>query len=129
MKKFLKPIIQVVLDEINAKNNTDYRISDVEIKFEPVIPTNEQEIAQIAYLEAQTEQLKINNILNAATVIGDEETLKAICAILDLDYEELQAQLEEMNEAQNTADAQKLLGGVVTDESETEAGTEAIFEQ
>lgn len=86
LKRFLKGIIKVVLDEINSQNGTAYQYGDVVVDFKPVIPTNEQEDAQIALLESQTEQMRINTIMNAATVIGDEETLKAICDILDLDY-------------------------------------------
>lgn len=128
LKRFLKGIIMVVLDEINSKNGTDYQYSDVTIEFTPIIPTNEQENAQIAYTEAQAEQIRINSIMNAATIIGDEETLKGICDILDLDFEELKGQLEQMNEAQNTANAQSLLEGVVTDEQPTEVGAETIPE-
>lgn len=128
LKRFLKGIIRVVLDEINRQNKTDYQYSDVIVDFRPVIPTNEQENAQIALIEAQTEQVKINNVLAAATVIGDEETLKAICAILDLDYDELKGQLQALNEAQNTMEAQSLLESVVTDEQQTEVGTTAIPE-
>lgn len=127
LKRFLKPIIHVVLDEINAKNGTDYQYSDVTVNFKPVIPTNEQENAQIAQIEAQTEQIKINNVLSAATMIGDDETLKAICGILDLDYDDLKGQLERLNEQQNTVDAQTMLESVVTDERPTEVGTEAIL--
>lgn len=89
LKRFLKNIVGVVLDEINSINKTDYQPGDVDIVFEHIIPTNESENAQIAQMEATTEQLKVNNIMNVATVIGDEETLKAICAILDLDFDEL----------------------------------------
>lgn len=128
IKKFLKPIIRVVLDEINEKNGTDYKYTDVKIDFVPIIPTNDKENAEIAKIEAETEQLKINNILSVATMIGDEETLKALCDILDLDYEELQGQLETLNEDQNTANAQDILEGVVTDEQQTETGTETIPE-
>ena len=120
LKRFLKGIIRVVLDEINAENGTDYQCSDVIVEFNPIIPTNEQEDAQIAFTEAQTEQMRINSILNAATVIGDEETLKAMCGILELDFDELKGQLEQLHEAQNTADAQNLLKGVVTDEQAAE---------
>lgn len=127
LKRFLKPIIKVVLDEINTKNGTAYQYSDVFVDFNIVLPTNDQENAQIAQMEAMTEQVRINNILAVATVIGDEETLKGICGILDLDFEELKGQLEKLNEAQNTADAATLLEGVVTDEQAAEAGTEAIL--
>ena len=126
LKRFLKPIIRVVLDEINTKNGTDYQYTDVIVEFTPVIPTNEQENAQIAQLEAQTEQVKINNILSAATMIGDEETLKAICGILELDFDDLKGQLDKLNESQNTAGAINLLEGVVTDEQKAETGTATI---
>ena len=128
LKRFLKDIIKVVLDEINTNNDTAYQYSDVEIVFEPVVPTNEQENATIAQIEAQTEGIKINNILSAATMIGDEETLKAICGILDLDFDALKGQLETLNEPQNTLEAKNTLEGVVTDEQTAEAGTEAIPE-
>lgn len=128
LKRFLKNIVGVVLDEINDINKTDYQTSDVEIVFEHIIPTNDSENAQIAQMEAVTEQTKINNIMNVATVIGDEETLKAICGILDLDFDELKGQLEQLNESQNTVDAMNLLEGVMTDEQKTEAGTGTIPE-
>ena len=127
IKRFLKPIIQIVLGEINATHGTDYQYTDVEVVFEPVVPTNKQENAQIAQIEAQTEQLKINNIMSAATMIGDEETLKAICGILDLDFDELKGQLDKLNESQNTVGAQNLLESVVTDEQQTERSAETIF--
>lgn len=129
IKRFLKPIIKVVLDEINEKNGTDYQYSDVLVNFDPVVPTNQQEIAQIAQIEAQTEQVRINNILSAAGLIGDEEALKAICGILDLDFDELKGQLEKLNEPQNTADAQDTLDSVVTDDEQAaKVNTEEIPE-
>lgn len=128
LKRFLKDIIRVVLDEINVNNGTDYQYSDVLVDFNIVLPTNDQENAQIAQMEAQTEQVRINNILAASTLIGDEETLKGICAILDLDFDDLKGNLDKLKEAQNTADAMNLLEGVVTDEPAAETGTETIPE-
>lgn len=130
IKRFLKDIIKVVLDEINTKNGTDYQYNDIEIVFEPVIPTNDQENAQIAKIDAETEQIKINSVLNVATMIGDEEALKAICGILDLEYDELKDQLDKLNEEKSTINAQNILDNMVTnDESETEIGSTAVFEQ
>jgi SPP1 family phage portal protein len=128
LKRFLKGIIMVVLDEINAKNGTDYQYTDVEVHFEHIVPTNEQENVQNAKTEAETEQIRLNSILNVATVIGDEETLKAVCDILDLEFDELKDQLEKLNEPQNTMDAMATLEGVVTDEQAAETGSEAIPE-
>lgn len=129
LKRFLKGIIRVVLDEINAKNGTDYQYTDVIVDFKPVIPTNEQENTQIKYTAAQTEQVRINSVLNVATIIGAEETLKVICDILDLDFEELKGQLEQLDEPQNTANAMNLLEGVITDEQAAETNTATISKQ
>lgn len=117
LKRFLKPIIKVVLDEINAKEETDFQISDVHIEFEHQIPTNDSENAQNDYVRAQAEQLRINSLLQAATVLGDEEVLKGICDILELDFEELKGQLDERKEVNNLLTAQDELQGVVTDEN------------
>jgi hypothetical protein len=118
----------VVLDEINANNGTDYQYTDVEIHFEHIVPTNEQENVQNAKTEAETEQIKVNTILNVAANIGDEAALQAICDILDMDFDDLKGQLEKLNEEQNTLNAQATLEGVVTDEQTAEAGSTAIPE-
>lgn len=124
IKRFLKGIIKVVLDEINANNKTDYQISDVEIKFEYIVPTNEQENVQNAKTEAETQQIRINTILNVAANVGDEQTLKAICDELDFDYDELKGILEE----DDPDDALTALEGVVTDEPTAVVGAETIPE-
>lgn len=116
LKRFLKGIIKVVLDEINQKNGTDYQYSDLTVGFHPVVPTNEQENAQNAKTEAETQQIRINTILNVAVNVGDEQTLKAICDEMDWDFDELEGQLEQMNEQQNTLNAMTALEGVVVDE-------------
>ena len=128
IKRFLKPIIKVVLDEINTKNGTDYQYSDVVVQFNPVIPTNEAESVANAKTEAETESIRINNILNVATMIGDEEALKAICDVMDMDFDELKGQLDKLNEEQNTMNAMGMLEGLVTDEQQAEAGSETIPE-
>ncbi len=128
IKQFLKPIICVALTEINDKNGTDYQYSDVEVHFDPVIPTNEQETVTNAKTEAETQQIRINTILNIAANVGDEQTLKAICEEMDWDFDELQGQVEKLNEERNTAQAQATLEGVVTDEQAAEAGSTAIPE-
>ena len=129
LKRFLKDIIRVVLDEINKKHGKDYQYNDVEVVFEHIIPTNEQENVQNAKTEAETKQIEVNTILSVETVIGDKETLKAICDLFDLDFDDLQGELEKLNEAQNTADAQNLLNNVVTDdEQQTEVSPATIPE-
>jgi SPP1 family phage portal protein len=124
IKRFLKGIIKVVLDEINAKNGTDYQYSDVVVDFQPGSPTNEAESVANAKIEAETEGIRITNILNVAAVIGDEEVLKAVCDVMDLDFYELKGLLDE----NDPDDALATLEGVVTDEQTAEAGSTAIPE-
>lgn len=129
LKRFLKGIIRVVLDEINVTNGTDYQITDVEVVFDHIVPTNEQEMAQNALTEAQAEQTRLGSILNVATYIGDEEALRCICEELDLDFDKLKGQVEQLNEARSVENAQRVLAGVVTDEQPTEIGTATVPEQ
>lgn len=115
LKKLLKEIIKIELDEINAEYGRDYQMSDITIDLTPEIPTNEAENIQNAKAEAETQQIRINTVLNAAANIGDEAALQAICDILELDFDELKDQVKKMQEEQNTADARAMLEGVVTD--------------
>ena len=129
LKKLLKEVIKIKLAEINKKNDTDYQLSDIEIDLTPDIPTNETENIANEKVKAEAQQIRINTILNVAANVGDEQTLRAICDELDLDYEELKGQVEKMNEEKNTADAKALLEGVVTDEQAAETGAGSIPEQ
>lgn len=89
IKKFLQPIIKVVIDEINTTNGTGYKSTDVKVDFKPVTLVNEAENIQNEKVKAETKQIEINIILNVASQIGDEETLKAICDVLDIDFESI----------------------------------------
>lgn len=126
LKPFLRKLIGVVLDEINKLNGTDYQQKDVYFVFEHEIMSNAKENAEIEKLEAETEGIRLNNVLNVAAQIGDEQLLKAICEILELDFDELKDQIDKLNEEQNTANAQSVLDGVEPDDSEPP--TEPIIE-
>ena len=116
MKKLLKEIAKIVLDEINAEFKKDFQMKDIFFEFTRDIMTNETENISNAKIEAEIRQIEINTILNVAVNVGDEQTLKAICEVMDWDFKELQGQIEKLSEEQNTANAKALLEGVVTDE-------------
>ena len=120
-KQFLKKIIKVVIDEINAVNGTGYTVKDVCFNFKPETLINETENAQNRKTEAEINQIVINTLLNIFDVIGSEEALRLICEQLDIDFEELKGKLEEVQKQQGTTitEAQKALDGVVTEEGET----------
>lgn len=102
LKKMLKQVVKVVLDEINITNGKDFKISDVMFDFKMSIPVNETENIGNEKLKAETQQILINNIMNAANVIGDDETLKALCEILEIDYDKLKDKLPNPNDANDS---------------------------
>lgn len=114
--KVLEQLVKIVLAEVNQEHEKDYQLSDIYFDFPHNIMTNKTENVQNAKIEAETRQIEVNTILNVAANIGDEQALKAICEIMEWDFDELQKQLEKLKEEQNTANARNVLEGVVTDE-------------
>ena len=107
LKTFLKQnIINLVIDEINETYGTGYKVSDVYFNFKPETLVNESENIENQKVKAETKQIEINTILNVAEQIGDEEALKIICELLDLDFEELKSALDE---ADGLLQAKKIL--------------------
>lgn len=115
----LEEIIKVVLDEINAANNKDFKFSDIEFDFKRDTITNETENIANEKVKAETKQLEVNTVLNAAEVIGNEEVLRLICEQLDVDFDEVKGQVEaaqQEQQAQTPAAAKSILNGVVPDD-------------
>lgn len=122
LKQFLRQILKVVLDEINANNKTDYQMKDVYFKFEREVMTNAQDNANIEKTDAETQQIKINTLLNLASTLDNETLVQNICEILDIDYEEIKDKLPE-SEEDNMKEAEDVLNGVITDEQKTEGSS------
>ena len=118
LKKLLKDILEVVLNEINAIDKTDFQLSDIEFDFTRSTMANETENLANRKTEAETKQLEVNTILNVAANIGDEQTLKAICEVMDWDFNELQDQIEKLNEEKSTATAKTDLDNIVPEGTE-----------
>lgn len=89
LKQFLKKIVKVVIDEINKKNNSAYKVEDVWFDFKREVMANASDNAQIYKTEAETKQIEINTILGLHGVIDDKNVIKSICDVLELDYEEV----------------------------------------
>ncbi len=121
LKQFLRKLIKVVLDEINDLNGTDYQQKDIYFSFEHEIMSNAKENAEIEKIEAETKQILLNCVLGVAAQIGDEEVLKAICEILELDFDELQSAIKKQQEEDDLAAAQKALEGAPTEGDEGNA--------
>jgi SPP1 family phage portal protein len=113
LKRLLKDIIKVVLAEINDANKTAFSPSDVFFDFKRETMANETENIANDKVKAETKQTEVNTILSVAATVGDEQTLKLLCESLDIDFEEIKGQLEELQEGQNAQAAKDALDTVV----------------
>lgn len=117
LELFLQQIVEVVLDEINEKNGTDYRMEQVWFNFKPEIMANAQENAQIELTEAQKKQAEINTLLGLADRLDDETLMQLVCEQLDLEYEQIKSQLPDPDEGINSlTGAAAALGETVVEE-------------
>lgn len=126
IKRFLRKIVKVTLEEINEKEGTGYQISDVYFEFTHEVMSNEQENKQNELTDAQRKQVEVNTLLGLANVFDQKTIIRAICEILDIDYEEIKDKLPD-DAAGETGQAQRLLNDIAPDgegggeiESETE---------
>ena len=116
LKKFLRKLIKVVLDEINEVQGTDYQMKDIYFNFNPEIMSNAQENAQIELTEAQRKQAEINTLLGLATYLDNETLMQLICEQLDIEYETIKSKLPDPDEAENAVkDAQTAIEGAVVE--------------
>lgn len=118
----IEELVKVVLVEINEENGTDYQMSDVEINLDRKTVTNETENIANEKTKAETQQIRVNTILNVSASVGDEQTLKAICEEMDWDFEDLKAEIEKLQEGQNTATAKGALESAEIDVDSTFPG-------
>lgn len=113
LKQFMQKIVKVVIDEVNAKEGTDFQLSQVRFEFEPDIMSNAQENAQIALTEAQEQQARITTLLNLASKLDNEVLMKLVVEQLDLDWDEVKDKIINPNEADEAVnEAQGALNSV-----------------
>ncbi len=103
LKKFMRTILNLVLDEINAEENTDYRSSEVYFDFEREIMTNALDNATIEKTDAEKQQIAINTLLSLESTLGNELIVEQICGVLDLDYKEIKSQLPDPDDELKSA--------------------------
>lgn len=101
LELFLEDVLEAVLSEINRITGKAFEKKDVYFTLKPEIMTNAQENAQIELIKAQTEQTKVNTILNVASTIDNETVVKEICQVLDIDYEKIKDKIPDPDEAYN----------------------------
>ncbi len=115
LRKLLRKIVEIYLDEYNAENNTAFLPEDVYFEFEREIMTNASDNAQIELTEAQKKQVEVNTLLNLASLLDNETIVRAICEILDIDYNDIKDKLP-VDEEENTNNAINDLNNLTADE-------------
>lgn len=108
LKRFLRKIVNVAIDEINKMQGADYQSDSVHFEFTHEVMSNEQENATIEKTDAEKKQVEINTLLSLQSVIGDEQTIRMICDVLDIDYYKIKDQIPKDNPY---ADLESQLGG------------------
>ena len=115
LKKFLREMVQIVLDDINKRNGTDYQQKDVYFDFEREVITNASDNASIKKIEADTKAVEINLLMGLAQVLDSETVVQLICEQLDIDYNEIKDKLPK----QEPNDPYEAMG-VLNSEQQTE---------
>lgn len=115
LKRLLKKLLTVVIEEINMQNGTGYKASDVKMVFERSVMTNEKENAEVEKTKAETQQVMINTLLNLAATLDNETIVRGICDVLDIDYEQIKDKIPEDPEVELKED-EKVLDGVQTED-------------
>lgn len=118
LELLLMDLVEVVLDEINTAKGTGYTPEQVYIDICPEIMSNAQENAQIELIDAQKQQTQLNNLLALAERLDNETLMQNICAVLDIDYEEIKSKLPDPDEAATMVDD----AGNILDSLELEGG-------
>ena len=111
LRAFMNQLVQVALDEINSRGEeTAYSLKDVYYEFDREVITNASDNAQIKKVEADTNAVVINTLLNIAQNFDKETILKLICEQLDINYEDIKDKLLK-SEMELNQEAEKLLNG------------------
>lgn len=82
LRQFLRRILRVVLAEINEMQGTDYGMKDVWFDFGREIMTNAADNAEIALKEAETKKVKLETMLAAETLLGEDAVKEAAQQLL-----------------------------------------------
>ena len=118
LKKFLREMIKIILDDINQRNGTDYQQKDVYFDFEREIITNASDNAAIKKTEADTKAVEINLLMGLAQVLDSDTVVQLICEQLDIDYNDIKQKID----ANKPTDPYSAMG-VLNGEQATETGS------
>ena len=89
LRKLMKELITVVLDEINQNNETGYQVSDTYIELERNIITNELDNADIEVKLTDAQAKRVQMLLGLTHILGEDVVLAQIGDVLDIDVTDI----------------------------------------
>lgn len=95
LRAMLKWINQMVIADINRRTGKAYSPDQVEFEFVRELMVNETDLVTNEKTTAETRQIAIQTILEAAPQLPSDEVLRLICEQFELDFEDIQSMLEE----------------------------------
>lgn len=112
LRAMLKWINEMIIADINRRYGTGYKASEIDIEITRETMVNENDIRLNEKTQAETKALIIQTILAAAPRLDDESVLKLICEQYELDWEEVQALIEEQSYTTGLQDGTDPIEGV-----------------
>lgn len=97
LRKMLKQMIELIVADINVRHGKTYDTSDIEITITRDTMIDETEVETREKTKAERKQIELDTILDAAARLDDETVLKAICDLLEIDYEEIKQRVEKQD--------------------------------
>lgn len=97
LRALIKWCNQLIVEDINRRNNTNYNADDITVTITRNTPVNENDLVANDKLAAETKQVTIQTILAVAAQLDSESLLRMICDEFELDYDEVQKRLDEQD--------------------------------
>lgn len=89
LRAFIKQLLDIIIQDINERYHKSFKRQQVEVVITRSTLINQTDNAETEKVEAETKGQLIQNLLDVAPYLDDKSLLKKICAIQDLDYDEV----------------------------------------
>lgn len=89
LRAFIKQLLDIIIQDINDRYHKSFKRQQVVVVITRSTLINQTDSADTEKVEAETKGQLIQNLLDVAPYLDDESLLKKICAVQDLDYDEV----------------------------------------
>ncbi len=100
LRRILRKMLRLIVDDINAKNNTAYDYRDIDISIIRETMVNDSDEALREKTKAETKAVIINTVLATAPMLDDDSVIKLVCDEFELNFEEVKKKIEEQEYTQ-----------------------------